>query len=153
MACGGNTDDGKCTYGAPTAIFEGVEGLEQHFFEVNGQTSVEKVAIPSMNMNIELYQSGCDQIEQEYRILLQEPYELNTPAEVCALHIANILHMISEKAPQQLGALQQWANAIRADSKRMAYNEPILLTNSGIRVQIDKLHQTNSAILSLVLSQ
>ncbi len=153
LACGGAAEDRPCTYGEPTAIFEGVEGLENHQFEGNGQESVEKVTVSDMNMSIELYQSGCDRIEQEYRILLNEPYELNTPAKVCALHISNILGLIAEKSPQQLGALQQWAEAIRADVERMEYNERVQLTNSDVYVQIDKTHQSNSAILSVVFSQ
>lgn len=153
MACGGEATEDSCVGGEPTAIFEGIAAFEHHEFEKNGQESVEKIVVPDLNMGIELYQSGCDRIEQEFRILLNEPYELNTPAPYCALHIANILVLLSEKAPEQLGALQQWAEAIRADAQKMAYNEQVQLTNSSIYVQIDKTHQSNSAILSVVFAQ
>jgi hypothetical protein len=153
MACGGSNADRPCIGGEPTAIFEGIAAFEGHSFEQKGQESVEKIEVPDMNMGIELYQSGCDRIEQEFRILLHEAYELNTPARVCALHIANILTMLSEKDVQKLGALQQWADAVRADAERMEYNERIQLSNSSIYVQIDKTHQTDAAILSVVFSQ
>lgn len=153
MACGGGATEDSCAAGEPTPIFEGIAAFEDHEFEQNGQESVEKIKIPDLNMSIELYQSGCDRIEQEFRILLNEPYELNTPAPYCALHIANILVLIVEKAPQQLGALQQWAEAIRADAQKMTYNERVQLSNSSVYVQIDKTHQSNSAILSVVFAQ
>lgn len=153
LSCGGEDGDRPCMGGEPTAIFEGIAAFEQHEFQQTGQESVEKIAVPELGMNIELYQSGCDRIEQEFRILLQEPYELNTPATVCALHISNILMLLSEKDPQKLGALQQWAEAIRADAERVVYNERLQLSNSDVYIQVDKTHQTNSAILSVVFSQ
>lgn len=149
----GEPADRPCVGGEPTAIFEGIKAFENHDFEQNGQESVEKITVPEMNMAIELYQSGCDRIEQEFRILLQEAYEVNTPATVCALHLSNIIMLLAEKDPQKLGALQQWAEAIRADAERMMYNERIQLSNSAVYIQIDKIHQTNSAILSVVFSQ
>lgn len=152
-ACGGGNEDRPCIGGEPTAIFEGIDAFEAHSFEQKGQESVEKIEVPAMNMGIELYQSGCDRIEQEFRILLHEAYELNTPATVCALHFSNILTMLSEKDVQKLGALQQWAAAVRADAERVKYNEKIQLSNSNIYVQIDKTHQTESAILTVVFSQ
>ncbi|MGH1339313.1 MAG: hypothetical protein ACRBFS_24555 [Aureispira sp.] len=151
-ACGESADR-PCMGGEPTAIFEGIKAFENHEFNQTGQESVEKITVPEMNMSIELYQSGCDEIEQEFRILLQEAYELNTPATVCALHLSNILMILSEKEPQKLGALQQWSEAIRIDAERIAYNERIQLSNSSIYIQVDKTHQTNSAILSVVFSQ
>lgn len=153
IACEGGNADRPCMGGEPTAIFEGIDAFEEHSFEQRGQESVEKIEVPDMNMDIELYQSGCDRIEQEFRILLHEAYELNTPAKVCALHFANILTILSEKDVQKLGTLQQWANAVRADAERMQYNEKIQLSNSNIYVQIDKTHQTDAAILTVVFSQ
>lgn len=152
-ACIGDKTDHSCIGGEPTAIFEGIEAFEKHNFERKEQESIEKITVPDMNMSIELYQSGCDQVEQEFRIWLNEPYELNTTATVCALHISNIFLLLSEKAPQKLAALQQWAEAIRADAQRMVYNERVQLSNSSVYVQIDKMHQVNTAMLTIVLAQ
>ncbi|BDS12252.1 hypothetical protein [Aureispira anguillae] len=148
-----NSDSKPCKYKPPVAIFEGIDRFSNHSFEVTGQDAVERVFIPKMNMTIELYQSGCDFLQQEYRILLEEAYPLNTPAEVCALHISNIFLILAGEAPEKLGLFQQWAAAIQAAAKSFKYNEKILLKGTAIHAQIDKTHQTESAMLSIIFSQ
>ncbi|MCH2021361.1 MAG: hypothetical protein MK207_02675 [Saprospiraceae bacterium] len=150
FACEGNDKSKICKYKPPVAIFSGIDSFEDHSFDLKGQSSVEYISIPKMNMDIQLYQSGCDDIQQEFRFLLHEAYPLNTPPDVCAMHIAGIFYMLSQEAPQQLGLLQQWAETLKANSKSFNYNEKIVFFDSDISAQIDKIHQPESAVLSIV---
>ena len=150
LGCTANNTSKSCKYKPPTAIFSGIDSFENHSFDLTGQHSVERIAVPKMNMDIELYQSGCDDIQQEFRFLLYEAYPLNTPPDVCAMHIAGILYILSQESPQKLGLLQQWAETIKANSKSFKYNEKTGFFDSGISAQIDKMHQPESAVLSIV---
>lgn len=154
MGCGSLGSE-KCTYDAPEPIFEGVEGLENHEFELTGNESVERVDIPepSFNLSIELYQSGCDIRRQEYRIITHEPYEASTPAPVCVAQIANIFRLLAERDAVKLGPLYGMGDVLLQNAKRFEYNEKVPIREGGIFVQVDKVHQTNGAILTLVLSE
>lgn len=153
-SCTGNSSASKaCKYKPPVAIFANIDSFQNHSFELNGQDAVERIFVPKLNMTIELYQSGCNSLEQEYRILLQEGYPLNTPAEVCALHISNIFLILSHEAPEQLGLFEQWAIEIQKNAKAFKYNEKIALLGTGVMAQIDKMHQTESAMLSIIFTQ
>ena len=154
LGCFGNGNESKtCKYSPPTAVFAGIDSFQNHSFSVNGQDGVERIFFPKIDMDIELYQSGCNAREQEYRFHLHEPYPLNTPPEVCAMHIANLFYILSQQSPQKLGELQQWAEAIRADAKSFQYNEKMQFQGSHIKAQIDKTHQTESAILTLLITE
>jgi len=154
IACGnGMNKNEECKYKPPTAIFENIEGFTKHSFEVKGQNAVEKITVLAMNLSIELYQSGCNTLQQEYRMLLNGTYPLNTPADVCAMDIAEIFYNLSQQAPNELGLLQQWAGAIKTDAKKIQYNEKVLFQGSDVSVEINKTHQTRSAMLTITFSQ
>lgn len=153
IACENSSSSQECKYKPPTAIFENIEGFTAHSFEVKGQEAVEKVTVPEMNLSIELYQSGCNTLQQEYRMLLNGTYPLNTPADVCAMDIAGIFYNLAQQAPNELGLLQQWAGAIKTDAKSFQYNEKVLFQGSDVSAEINKTHQTKSAMLTIVFSQ
>jgi hypothetical protein len=150
ISCMGNNQPKTCLYKPPVAIFSGIDSFENHSFELKGQNAVERISIPKMNMDIELFQSGCDDLEQEFRFILYEAYPLNTPPDVCAMHIAGILYILSQESPQKLGLFQQWAETIKANAKSFKYNERTGFFDSEISAQIDKMHQPESAVLSIV---
>lgn len=154
IGCGeGNKGKDECKYKPPTAIFDNIQAFTGHSFEVKGQDAVEKITVPAMNLSIELYQSGCNALQQEYRMLLNGTYPLNTPPEVCATDIAEIFFNLSQQAPDELGLLQQWAGAIKNDAKSFEYNEKLLFQGSDISATINKTHQTESAVLTIIFAQ
>lgn len=154
VGCGASGNQKKeCKYKPPTAIFEHIQGFANHSFEVKGQDAVEKVTVPAMNLSIELYQSGCDVLQQEYRMLLNGTYPLNTPPEVCAIDIAEIFYNLSQQDPNELGLLQQWAIAMKDNAKSFQYNEKMIFSGSTISAKINKTHQTNSAMLTVIFSE
>lgn len=155
ISCGDSNKSKKeeCKYKPPAAIFENIEGFTNHSFEVKGQDAVEKISVPAMNLSIELYQSGCNALQQEYRMLLNGTYPLNTLPEACATDIAEVFYNLSQRAPNQLGLLQQWAEAIKANASAFQYGEEVSFHGSGISAQINKTHQTKSAMLTIIFSQ
>ena len=142
-----------CKYKAPTAIFAGIDSFQNHRFEVNGQEALEKISLPRYRMDLELYQSGCDFLKQEYRFILYETYPANTPASICAHQIAGIFLLLSRDAPLQLGMLRAWAQAIKYAADDFEYNQAVPLAGTDVKAQIDKVHQPESAILTIVFSQ
>lgn len=150
--CNGDPQPEGCKYKPPIAIFAGIDSFENHNFEVTGQNAVEQVFFPRLNMDVELYQSGCNALQQEFRFHLKEAFPLNIPAPNCAMGISGILYELSLEDPN-LAGLQQLSNSLQASAQGIAYNEKLLLENSNTYVQIDKTHQTESAILSVIFSQ
>ena len=154
IGCGDSSNNSEeCKYKPPTTVFENIEGFTNHSFEVRGQDAVEKISVPGMNLSIELYQSGCNSLQQEYRMLLNGTYPLNTSPDVCAMDIAEIFYNLAQQAPNELGLLQQWAGAIKADAASFQYNEKVLFQGSDVSAQINKTHQTKSAMLTIIFSQ
>jgi hypothetical protein len=154
ISCGGTGNNSQeCQYKPPTAVFGNIEGFTNHSFEVRGQEAVEKISVPGMKLSIELYQSGCNTLQQEYRILLNGTYPLNTAPDVCAMDIAEIFYNLSEQGSLELGLLREWAIAIKTDAKRFQYNEKVLLHDSNVSAEINKTHQTKTAMLTIVFSQ
>jgi hypothetical protein len=153
FACFAKDKPQGCKYKSPVAIFAGIDSFPNHSFTVNKQDAVEKISVPKYKMDIELYQSGCDFLQQEFRFMLHEPYPMNIPPDICANQIAGIFFLLARDAPLQLGMLSQWAAAIKADAASFKYNEKIKLAGSGITAQIDKIHQPESAVLTIVFSE
>ena len=150
--CSGDPQPETCKYKPPVAIFAGIDSFENHSFEVTGQNAVEKVFFPRLNMDVELYQSGCNALQQEFRFHIKEAFPLNIPAPNCTIGIARILYELSLE-DSNLAGLQQLASSLEASAQGMAYNEKLLLEHSNTYVQIDKTHQTESAILSVIFLQ
>jgi hypothetical protein len=154
VSCFGDNNKKKgCKYTPPIAIFAGIDSFENHSFSVNGQDGMERIYFPKVNMDIELYQSGCDTREQEFRFHIGEAYPLNTPPGDCAMHLANLFYILSQQSAQKLGALQQFAEAIKVEAKSFEYNEKLQFQGSHIKAQIDKTHQAESAILTILISE
>lgn len=64
-----------CKYGQPVAVFsDSLTSILSHKFELNGQKAVEEVKFEN-GVFLELYQSGCNEIIQEFRFILNEPFE------------------------------------------------------------------------------
>lgn len=60
----------KCKYGEPVAIFaKSLEKIKRQSFESKGQRGVETVEFSDGRL-LELFQSGCNEIRQEYRFTI-----------------------------------------------------------------------------------
>jgi hypothetical protein len=70
------TPENDCPYGEPRPILiENAAGVTNYKFEVKGQNSIETAVIQDTflktnNLTFSLFQSGCENIKQEYRFEL-----------------------------------------------------------------------------------
>lgn len=148
-SCGESNTD--CRYGDPQAIFsDKTVGGTNHSFEVKNGRSTESIDFVDIDFSLELFQSGCEEITQEFRFHLRGDLPKDTPASQCALIIAGIFQALSQQDPNlfQLGG---WADAVGQSSPDFQYNELINLKGHPFSAQLDKTHGENSAIVTLVL--
>lgn len=150
ISCGGTNEQPTCN-GQPVPIFDNIQGFEQHTFEVTGQNGKEFVSVPTLALDIELYQSGCTNLEQEYRFLLHGTLPTNTTPKECAITIAQIFYNMSQLDPK-LSQYAEWAKAVGQSAENFQYNETILLDGSNIQAKILKQQQTKSTILTVVFN-
>lgn len=152
VACGDNNGQKACKYASPVAIFQGIDSIENHSFEVTGNNAVERIEVPSMGMEVELYQSGCNKLEQEFRFHIHEALPLNIPAQECSMLAAIIFEELSKLSPNLI-PLAQWAESIKMNAAAFQYNEKIPLKGTPMKVQLDKGHQSNSTMLTVIFTQ
>lgn len=147
----GDTANKNCRYGDPQAIFhDKVVGGSNHKFEVKNGNSTESIDFVDMDFSLELFQSGCEEITQEFRFHLKGDLPKDIPAAQCALILAGIFQNLSQQDPTlfQLGG---WADAIGQSSPDFQYNELVNLKGHTFSAQLDKTHGDNSAIVTLAL--
>ena len=70
-----------------------------------------KIRIPSLHLELELIQSGCENLKQECRFILDGTYPQETSAAECAQDIATILYNIST-FDKKLSDLSDWAEIL-----------------------------------------
>ncbi len=150
-SCGASPESKECKNGSPIAVFAKIDSFANHRFEVKGQNSSEFALVNCLAMDIELYQSGCQTLEQEYRFILHGTMPQDMPPEVCAMEIANIFYSLSQ-LDAQLMQFGQWAEAIKIDARNFKYNEFVTLKGSAIKVKILKQHQATKTILTVIFS-
>ena len=148
--CSCQSSQSGCRYEAPSAIFTDVQQIDPISFTQNGQTGIEKVHIPSLHLDFELIQSGCDQLKQECRFLLNGTYPQDASAAECAKDIANILYSIST-FDTSLSDFSSWAEMLFQQSSAFSYDTPLLMPESGIRSSILKQHLPGKTILTLII--
>lgn len=148
-SCGGGNKD--CPYGDPQAIFnDKVVGGTNHEFKVSNGSSTESIEFTAMDFSVEVFQSGCEEITQEFRFHLIGELDPNIPAPECALIIAGIFQALGQQDPS-LFQLGSWADAIGQSSLDFKYNESTNLKGHPFSAQLDKTHGSNSAIVTLAL--
>lgn len=151
-SCGSDQSNQKnCQYNTPVAVFEDIAALTNHQFEANGQSSKESVTVPPLAMEIELYQSGCNTLEQEFRFILDGTMPKGMPPSVCAKELASIFYSLSQ-LDAKLMNFEGFAQAFTQAADKFRYNEPVSLAGSDITAKIIKQDQPKSTILTVIFS-
>ena len=137
----------KCKYGAPKAIFaDSISSLAQHQFEQKGQTGTEHLVFKD-GKSLEIIQSGCDQIKQEFQFTL--PIGADDANK----------NWIKEAALQfqNLGSLGEaylsfnfWAQAIQENQQRIQLGETIEL-QTGFAMKIDYIKGNDHSLLLITV--
>ncbi len=132
-----------CKYGAPTPIFsKELEKVTDHFFSVKGQKGVERVQFEN-GMELELLQSGCDELLQSYRFSLSK--DLNGDDQFWIEQAIEQFRYLSTLSENHL-SLSLWAGAIANSTEYISLGvsfEP----EPNTFIKIDKIPSIEKTIL------
>ncbi len=151
-ACGKGSlnPEKKCPMGKPIAIFSDTMAVvSDHKFEANGQEGIETVNFKN-GILLELIQSGCDKLTQDFRITQQGNFEMKKDS-FWINGAAQSLKLFSTYSPNLMG-LNQWAMVINENKDKIKLVEPFY-PQMGISITIDKITGKNETTLLLKLQQ
>lgn len=148
FSCGNPTDKNNantdCPLGQPTPIFsKDLNQVQSQKFELNGQNSLETVIFKN-GINMELAQSGCEQISQEFQFKIKDiPNKKNTVSWVeTGISQFKFLSSLGE----QFAPFFMWATSIENQKERFAFNTPLEL-EPGFFVTFNKVPSNDFNIL------
>ncbi|RMG85377.1 MAG: hypothetical protein D6714_06065 [Bacteroidetes bacterium] len=148
--CGDGTEKETCKTGKPVAVFsDALAGIERHDFTVNGNNSVETVTF-SNGVRLELSQSGCETLTQEFRFYITGYKPTDDPKEWIDLAIAQF-DFLGGLDPE-LAHFSSWAAALRQARDNMHTAVGYELA-PGRWVKIDRIVSGPEIILRITLSQ
>lgn len=153
-ACGGGGAD--CLGAAPAAIFDaGMQGVRNHQFEVKGRESVERLQLPELAMSMEIAQSGCAELVQDFRLELDGTIkEVQGAAQTLRL-VADIFGNLSQlggdSGKERLRGFMDLAQLFGAEFMRFdAFDQPVdLTTDDGrvVQVRLSRLDEERRTLI------
>lgn len=145
-----DSQSGKCKFGDPTAMFsDTMVAVKKHHFEIKDKTGIELAAFKS-GMMLEVEQSGCNDIHQQFTFILPGDFSKTDDAFWKTLAVKNF-RLLSDASPRLTG-FNNWADAIERVLPQLKLAEPIEI-DKGIQVRIDKILSQNQGMLVVQLSQ
>ena len=150
----GSCSETTCLQGDPEAIFnDQLPGVKQHRFEYYpDQHKSEEYLLLDSNEALELWQSGCEHLRQEYRFIVPGPIsqeEENDPF----FWIATLLKRLDNlrKLGISYGQYGDYVRAIAERAENWVMGEPQELA-PGFYATIDLIPASENNILMLILS-
>jgi len=154
-SCATETSSGEerfseCLYEAPTPIFSGaLPSVQQHRFKITAATGIEQITFSS-GLELDLFQKGCDVLEQDFHFKTREAATSLTDAE------------LAEKAGEYfffLGTLDEaylplyeWGRLIKENATELRLNTPFEVY-SGFMVTLKSFRKKGFSVLEVRLSQ
>ena len=146
FSCG--TEAEQCKYSTPTAIFsKEISTVVDHNFIADGQSATES-AVFENGLQLELEQSGCNDIKQVFQFTIDRPGEGEPNWFLIVAEQFNYLSSLSE----QTMSLGMWASVISSNASLFKLGLPIEV-EKGFFVKIDKIDSGKNAILIVELSE
>lgn len=143
-------NSGKCKFGDPTAIFsDTMKMIKKHHFEIREKIGIELASF-SNGMMLEVEQSGCNDIRQQFTFILPGDFSKSDDAFFKTLAAKNF-RLLADSSPK-LYPFTGWADAIDAVKDRLKLAEPIDV-EKGTTVRIDKIVNNQQTMLVVQLSQ
>lgn len=152
FSCNGNSNQNfeDCSQGKPTAIFsDSLEQIVKHKFGIDKNVGVEFIQFNN-GIYLEIYQSGCHLVHQEFRFRLPGKSPKNSNAFWVDQSIS-MLRFLGNQSSLHL-AFTEWANAIDKIAKEVNVGQEINLSNN-IYVKIDKIPSSDHSVLIVELFQ
>ena len=148
LSCTSDTPD--CSAGQPVAIFAGAGvPVSAQQFEVNGQTSLESVEFAAERVRLELQQSGCDAVVQDYTFTLPPDHELARGN--VAESTGRLFYFLASGGPQ-LAQYQAFGEAIQAKGDALQADREVELV-PGMFIRVNRLVSGDELIQRVRLRQ
>lgn len=148
VACNSAGKKGDCPT-TPNAIFsDDLEGVEMHDFMKTGAEGLEVVSF-SNGVFLEIFQSGCDTLRQEFRFRLPGIIE-EEGQEFWLKEAQNQFRALGALGPDFLPFIQ-WADALSSWQEQFRLAQPMEV-ESGFWMQVDKIDSFDGPTLVVVLS-
>lgn len=139
-----------CPYGSPVGIFsKELPDVVAQEFKLNGLEGVEYVQF-SNGIKLELIQSGCEKIQQEFRFTLQEPVQSSDP-EIWAEFAIQIFNYMG-RLDVSLSQFSFWSQAFEELRSDLSPGNAVQL-EAGRWVKLDGINSSDHSILIVILSQ
>lgn len=143
-----NSDSEKCKYGTPTPVFsKEISSVVEHNFESKTQESIEQATFDT-GLQLQLKQSGCNDIRQEFQFTIERPGEGQPNWFLLVADQFIYLSGLSD----QTTSLGMWASVISSNASLFKFGLPIEV-EKGFFVKIDKIDSGKNAILLVELSE
>lgn len=140
-----------CRLGDPVAIFnESLEDVQTHRFSHEGRNAEEYVSF-SNGLNVEIHQSGCEQVRQEFRFQLPERGPDASDTETWARAASNMYFFLGSQGIEYQ-VFQEWGGIIDQQAAQFVRGEPREV-HPGFWVEIDPVQTETSTMLRVVLAQ
>jgi len=148
-ACNSAGKKGDCPT-APQAIFsEDLESVVMHDFMRTGAEGLEVVSF-SNGVFLEVFQSGCDTLRQEFRFRLPAVAGEEKSPEYWLQEAQNQFRALGALGPDYL-PFNQWADALSSRQEQFRLAQPMEV-ESGFWMQVDKIDSFDGPTLVVVLS-
>ena len=136
FGCSGSSGKQDCQYGEPVAIFSpDLPNMIEHNFIQTEQIGREVMRFNN-GLSVELTQSGCDEIVQEFRFQLADSVFQGQIMDPLALAIGQLAYMGS-LGPSYQG-FQEWARALAEQKDDFKLAQPMEL-GPGIGATVDQI--------------
>jgi len=137
----------KCKYGQPVAVFsESLAQIEEQSFEVNGQKGVEIVKFKD-GKYLELYQSGCNDIRQEYRFTIKGNHKDKDAQFWFDEAVRQLTYVVQlDERYTQMGL---WIGELNRIAERLELGQ-FTEAQANTFIMLDKIVETESAMVIIV---
>ncbi|MBR9920845.1 MAG: hypothetical protein GYB31_08395 [Bacteroidetes bacterium] len=145
----GNAGGNDCTYGEPLAIFgPEMQGVVEHQFQAEGQDGLETVKL-NTGLDLELYQSGCDAITQEFRFNLKDIPDSPPEPFWVSLAVSYFIQLSNLEAdPITFG---QYAQVIQEVGGQVVLGQQ-LEVGTGFYMTIDGIETNGDGVLRVIFN-
>ena len=146
----GCSQEEKCKFN-PEPIFKPEwSKVSNYSFVKNGSKATEKVTFPN-GVNLELFQTICNNTQQEYHFHLLPGDYTNKPDDFWVAEAANQFFNMAGVGKEVEG-IAGWGLTIQNEPSRFILGEKIGIEN-GIFIKIDKLVGISDAQVVITISQ
>ncbi len=147
---GSKGDTHNCKMGKPAPMFsDTMKFVQQHQFFVQGNMGVETVHFDNM-FRLEIYQSGCDKLKQEFRVT--QPGKFDGLEDAFWVKGAYQSLMMFSGVSMKLAGLKPWAEIIQKNADKIKLAEPFS-PEPGIQIVVDRIMGNKEATIIIQFEQ